>query len=278
MAIVTLIAILGWGVFVGIVFSAIGAAGGILTSFGLIELFGVLEPNSVKPMTQLVVLATALVFVPGYLRRANAVVPLGLLLGAGGVIGAYVGSTVSTHYLSDMTRFRPLFGLLTLAIAGQIFWKLYGPSGLPVSHAVGGKVRIVAMAVRALAFRYGDRLYSLPVWSPFVAGAVIAMTAAIFGVGGGFLLVPFMASVLHMPMYIIPATAAIAIILSLAVSIGNFVALGATLDWGLLVPLVIGAVAGAIVGPQINKAMKNSVLQAIMGVIVLGIGLKYVLT
>ena len=41
-----------------------------------------------------------------------------------------------------------------------------------------------------------------------MAGAIIAMTAAVFGVGGGFLLVPYMASLLHMPMYIIPATAA----------------------------------------------------------------------
>ena len=127
MAIVTLLTILVYGVFVGIVFSAIGAAGGILTSFGLITLFGVLEPNAVKPMTQIVVLATALIFVPGYLRRASAVVPLGLLLGGGGLIGAYAGSTLSSLYLSDMADFRPLFGFLTLAVAAQIFWKLLGP-------------------------------------------------------------------------------------------------------------------------------------------------------
>ncbi|MEZ5714300.1 MAG: sulfite exporter TauE/SafE family protein [Paracoccaceae bacterium] len=276
MVILTLAGILIWGVFVGIVFSAIGAAGGILTSFGLITLFGVMDPNSVKPMTQIVVLATALVFVPGYLRRASAVVPLGLTLGAGGLIGAYAGSTLSTLYLADMAQFRPLFGLLTLGIAAQIFWKLYGPSGVPVSHLQGGKVRIVALDPRALAFRYGERLYSVPLWSPFLAGVLIAMTAAIFGVGGGFLLVPYMASVLGMPMYIIPATAAISIILSLMVSIGNFIRLGAPLDWSLLIPLIVGALIGAVLGPRINKAMKNSVLQAAMGVIVLGIGLKYV--
>ncbi|HHC28966.1 MAG TPA: sulfite exporter TauE/SafE family protein, partial [Rhodobacterales bacterium] len=120
-----LAAILGWGVLVGIVFSAIGAAGGILTSFGLITLFGVLDPNSIKPMTQIVVLATALTFVPGYLRRGAIVPALGLLLGFGGVIGAWIGSTVSARYLSDMATFRPLFGVLTLAIAAQILWKLY---------------------------------------------------------------------------------------------------------------------------------------------------------
>ncbi|WP_161594663.1 sulfite exporter TauE/SafE family protein [Marimonas lutisalis] len=276
MAILTLAGVLVWGVFVGIVFSAIGAAGGILTSFGLITLFGVMDPNAVKPMTQIVVLATALIFVPGYLRRASAVVPLGLLLGGGGLVGAYVGSTLSSLYLSDMAQFRPLFGMLTLAIAAQIFWKLLAPGGAPLS-AVPGTVKPVCTDLRAVTFRYAGRLYSVPTWSPLLAGALIAMTAAIFGVGGGFLLVPYMASLLHMPMYIIPATAAIAIIMSLAVSIGNFVYMGAPLDWTLLVPLALGAVIGAILGPQINKAMKNSVLQAAMGAIVLGIGIKYVL-
>ncbi|MDU8926056.1 sulfite exporter TauE/SafE family protein [Alisedimentitalea sp. MJ-SS2] len=272
----TLPMILAWGVFVGIVFSAIGAAGGILTSFGMITLFGVMDPNSVKPMTQIVVLSTALIFVPGYLRRASAVVPLGLLLGGGGLVGAYVGSTISSLYLSDMASFRPMFGLLTLAIAGQIFWKLIGPSPpqRPTRDLSG--VRLLCTDFSAVSFRHGGRLYSVPTWSPVVAGFIIAMTAAIFGVGGGFLLVPYMASLLGMPMHIIPATAAIAIIMSLLVSISNFVAMGAPLQWPLLIPLAIGAVAGAILGPVINKRMKNSWLQAVMGVIVLGIGIKYV--
>ncbi|ARE40828.1 membrane protein [Rhodovulum sp. P5] len=77
-------AYLGWGVLAGVVFSAIGAAGGILTSFGLITLFAVADPNSVKPMTQLVVLAATLTFVPGYFGRSAVVLPLGVLLGPGG--------------------------------------------------------------------------------------------------------------------------------------------------------------------------------------------------
>ena len=276
----TFMLILAWGVFVGIVFSAIGAAGGILTSFGLITLFGVLDPNSVKPMTQLVVLATALVFVPEYLRNRALVLPLGLLLGGGGLIGAFLGSTLSSLYLSDMQSFRPLFGMLTLAIAMQIFWKLARQFAAPIQQngnvppGLGG-VSDLAINLRAVTFQYAGRAYRVPVWSPLLAGLIIAMTASVFGVGGGFLLVPYMASVLGMPMHIIPATAAIAIFMSLAVSIGNFLRLGAPLDWGLLVPLIVGAVIGALAGPRINKAMKNNWLQVAMALIVGGIGMKY---
>ena len=278
-----LAAYLAWGILVGVVFSTIGAAGGILTSFGLITLFGFVEPNSVKPMTQLVVLVSALTFVPGYLRRSAVVIPLGLLLGAGGLIGAYVGSTVSSLYLSDMKTFRPLFGVLTLVIAAQTIWKLLPARNRDcdpdarAGRVAGAKVSRLSVSTRELGFSYGARNFQVAVWSPVLAGAIISLTASIFGVGGGFLLVPYMSTLLGMPMHIIPATAAIAIFISLSVSIGNFLFLGASIEFGVLIPLCVGTVLGAVAGPQINKAMKNSWLQAIMALIVTGIGLKYIL-
>lgn len=278
MEIAALAPLLAWGVLVGIVFSAIGAAGGILTSFGLITLFGVADPNSVKPMTQLIVLATALVFVPNYVRRSSLVVPLGLLLGAGGLAGAWTGSTLSTLYLADMKTFRPLFGLLTLAIAGQIAWKLYrgrhgGPSAPEAPPGVGG----MEFSLRSLDFRCCATDFRVPLWSPLLAGALIAMTASVFGVGGGFLLVPYMTSVLGLPMHVVPGTAAIAIFMALVVSIGNFVALGAPLQMDLLLPLGLGAVVGAVLGPRVNRRLNNDLLLAAMAVIVAGIGVKYTL-
>ena len=283
MEVTTLAAVLGWGAVVGIVFSAIGAAGGILTSFGLITLFAVADPNAVKPMTQIVVLATALVYVPGYLKRGAIVPALGLLLGIGGVVGAWAGSTVSSRYLADMATFRPLFGVLTLAVAGQIGWKLWrhaqarrAGTAAPMQPYHGG-VTDKVLRLGCMCFTYAGDRYRVPVISPLVAGALIAFTAALFGVGGGFLLVPYMASVLAMPMHIIPATTAIPIFMSLAVSVSNFMSRGAAVDWGLLASLVAGAVIGAVLGPQINKRLPNVVLQAAMGVIVAGIGVKYLL-
>jgi uncharacterized membrane protein YfcA len=278
----TLAAVLGWGALVGLVFSAIGAAGGILTSFGLITLFAVADPNAVKPMTQIVVLATALVYVPGYLRRGAIVPALGLLLGLGGVVGAWAGSTVSS-------RLPRRHGHLPAAVRAA------HPRGrrpdrleavAPCAGAPGGHRGADAALSRrghrqgaadghCMCFTYEGHRYRVPVISPLIAGALIAFTAALFGVGGGFLLVPYMASVLAMPMHIIPATTAIPIFMSLAVSVGNFMSRGAAIDWGLLAPLVAGAVLGAVLGPQINKALPNAALQAAMGVIVAGIGVKY---
>ncbi|HKJ51155.1 MAG TPA: TSUP family transporter, partial [Gammaproteobacteria bacterium] len=90
-----------WGVLVGLVFSTVGAAGGILASVGLISVMGIQDPNLVKPMAQALTLATPLIAVPGYYRQGRVVLSLAFILGAGGILGALVGSTLSATYLTD---------------------------------------------------------------------------------------------------------------------------------------------------------------------------------
>ena len=271
-----------WGVLVGVVFSSIGAAGGILASFGLITIVGVADPNHVKPMAQVIALATALIFVPGYFRRSALVWPLGLLLASGGLFGAWIGSSLSSAYLTDMGTFQPLFGALTLVIAALIPWEIFRSlekqkSGQSSNENADNQgVRGLSFSGMALTFSYGGQGYRVLMWSPFLAGFLIAAIAAIFGVGGGFLLVPYMSTLLHMPMHIIPATSGIAIVISLLVSIGNYLSLGAQLEINSLLSLLVGTVLGAIIGPFVNHRVKNSWLRMILSLIIFVIGLRYI--
>ena len=271
--------LLFWGALVGLVFSSIGAAGGILASFGLITLIGVTDPNSVKPMAQILALATALVFIPGYFKRKAWVLPLGLMLSAGGIVGAIVGSTLSSHYLSDMSSFKPLFGILALLVALQIGWKLYteNKEGKESTAACDKGVQNISVTEKAISFEYANKTYQCNPWAPWLAGFFIAVIASIFGVGGGFLLVPYLASILGIPMYIIPATAALAVFISSFISVSNYLRMGSEIDIAILVVLIIGGVIGARLGPKLNQIMKDSWLQASLASIVAVIGTKYLL-
>lgn len=265
-----------WGVLVGLVFSLIGAAGGILTSFGLISILSVSDPNTVKPMAQLLTLATALFFIPGYYRQSALVWPLALLLAIGGIFGAFLGSSLSSIYLSDMSSFKPWFGVLTLIIAAQIFWKELKGQTAQATHSPEG-VENLTWGVKSICFKYGSQQIVIHNVSPLLAGGLIAMVASAFGVGGGFLLVPYMASLLRMPMFIIPATAALAIFASGTVSVVNYIRMGSELDGQLLVFLLAGGNIGAVIGPKINRHLKNSWLNRLLAMILFLIGLKYLL-
>ncbi|MGB5280052.1 MAG: TSUP family transporter, partial [Arenicellales bacterium] len=202
--------LLVWGVLVGFVFSTVGAAGGILASVGLISVFGIQDPNLVKPMAQSLTLVTPLIAVPLYIRQCRMVTSLALLLGLGGVLGAMLGSYLSLNYLSDMSVFKPVFAGLIFLIAGQIAWQLWHGRGtvsertksvraaelFQIHMQGGGKscevgVRKVNATRGRITIEFGEEKFSFNPLLPFLSGVAIAVMSSALGVGGGFLLVPF---------------------------------------------------------------------------------------
>lgn len=283
-----------WGVVVGTVYSTVGAAGGTLASFGLISLFGLGDPNQVKPMAQILTLITPLIAVPLYISQCRVVYLLSFLLGAGGVVGAIAGSTLSTHYLADMSHFKPAFALLTLFIAGQMGWQLFrhyqrGNPLTTVMRAAGAFERHIkkggdscdlgvswrTVQWREISFCFGQESFHFTPLLPIGAGFVIALFSSTFGVGGGFLLVPFMSMVMGLPMYIIAGTAALAISIHTSVSIANYIHLGAVIDFTLLEPIAIGVVIGSLIGPWVSRLFPENGLRALLMLVLLLIALRY---
>lgn len=280
-----------WGGLVGLVFSLVGAAGGILASFGLISVLGLTDANQVKPMAQVLTLATPLVAVPSYFRQCRLVLGLALILASGGLLGALVGSRLSMHYLSDLSSFKPVFSIMVLFIAAQLAWSLR-----PQAHTSGASYRAAAafeglvlqgeqpcsMGVKhqlwswqRIEFEFGGELFHYRPSVVFAAGFMIAAIASALGVGGGFLLVPFMAMVLRLPMFVVAGTAALAVFVSSSASIANYISMGVQLDWNLLIPMLIGTFVGAWLGPHISRYFKESWLRILLASVLLGIGGKY---
>ena len=106
-------------------------------------------------------------------------------------------------------------------------------------------------------------------------GAGIAIISSALGVGGGFLLVPFMSILLGLPMFIVAGTAALAIAVSSVTSIANYMRLGIELDIPLLLLLLAGTVIGAWIGPRLSEHLHERWLQWILGLVLLLIGIRY---
>lgn len=281
-----------WGILVGFVFSTVGAAGGILASVGLISVLSVQNPNLIKPMAQALTLITPIIAVPLYYKQCRLVLSLALILGAGGIIGALIGSTLSVSHLSDMDLFKPVFAVLVLLIASQIAWQIFhktkrssaendrasftfeqlikhdgNPCSIGVKHTL--------YSLRKINFNFGNENFSFNPLLPFFTGMGIAVFSSALGVGGGFLLVPFMTIIMRLPMFIVAATSALAIAIHSVTSIANYMRLGIELDYPLLGLLLIGTVIGSFAGPTISKFLHESWLRGILCLILVIIGLRY---
>jgi len=283
---------IAWGFLVGLVFSVVGAAGGILASVGLISVLGVSDVNLVKPMAQMLTLISPIIAVPSYYKQHRLVPGLALLLGTGGIAGALIGSSLSVNYLNDLHIFKPVFGVFILLVALQVVWQLLHPGlsgsaragraasafehviaqGSP-AHTLGVKQRGFSLTRCELSF--GNERFDYNPWVPILAGVGIAVVSSALGVGGGFLLVPFMSIVLGLPMTIVAGTAALAIFISSVTSIGNYLRLGVELDVPLLALMLTGTVAGSFLGPVLSKYFREAGFKTLLVTVLALIGLRY---
>lgn len=272
-----------WSFVVGLVFSTVGAAGGILAGVGHISIFGVSSANNIKIMNQVLVIASTLISVPSYFLQKRVIYILSLLLGVGSIAGALMGSTLSYKFLPDLKSYKPLFGIFTLLVALKTFQEVFFSSSSKrriseieekLKGEKKGEVRF-RIYFPTVELEYFGTTSRFSLFSPLLAGFVVAVISSSLGVGGGFLLVPFMVSVLRIPMYLVPGTSALAILITMVVSIGNYLQLGSKADPVFLGIEVVGVVAGSFVGPHLSKVMGEKKLRLFLGALLMYVGLRY---
>lgn len=287
-----------WSIFVGYVFSTIGAAGGILAGVGHISVFGMKNANMVKPMNQMLTLVSPIIAAPLYFKERRLVVPAAIALGLGGIAGALLGSWLSHTYLPDMKSYKPFFGIITAFIALRMWQEM-----LPSVQAKQKNVKKANQAFEAKVkelkasgkmnqikeigvnfsqtgisntFTFGGETFKYNALSPFIAGFIVAIISAALGVGGGFLLVPYLTSILGFPMFIVAGTSVLSILVSSATSIGNYIKMGSSLDFSMLSFELVGVIVGSYLGPVFSKYIKAQYLKIFLAVILTYIGIGYI--
>jgi uncharacterized membrane protein YfcA len=282
-----------WFLLVGYIFSTIGAAGGILAGVGHISVIGMQNAINVRPMNQMTTLVSPFFSVPAYLRQRRLVIQLGILLALGGLIGSTTGAWFSTNFLPEFDQYLPVFGAITLFVAFRAVYETtwrYRRHRQKLREASerferaareartdvrSGGVRTVEMKPTRIRISFfGEEFGFNPLW-PLLAGVLIFFVSAVLGVGGGFLLVPFMASILGMPMFVVAGTSLFAILIGSFISIGTYLGLGAALDIPLLTIELSGIVIGSLAGPYLSKYFREQWLRMILALILLYVGIGY---
>ena len=293
------IGLLLWGIFVGYVFTTVGAAGGILAGVGHMSIFGLKKANMIKPMNQILTLVSPIVGTPLYLREKRIVVPTAVALGLGGIVGAMIGSTLSSNLLKEMKTFQPYFGFFTLVISFRLFYectKKFMDSQKKVKEAnqvfsakvkelkaLGKLSEIKEIGVNFSkigiqnTFTFAGQEFKYNAITVFITGLIVAIISASLGVGGGFLLVPFMTSVMGFPMFIVAGTSVLSILVSSTTSIANYLTMGSAIDINFLAFELIGVAIGTVLAARLSKFINARYLKLCLSIILFYIGLKYML-
>jgi uncharacterized membrane protein YfcA len=109
-----------------------------------------------------------------------------------------------------------------------------------------------------------------------IGGFFIAAISSFLGVGGGFLIVPFLTSVAGLPMYIAAGTSAFAVLVGMVTSITTYMlGKGVVVSWSLIGFELIGILIGSIVGPRTSKYIPDIWLKRLFVVLALYVGIGY---
>lgn len=300
-----------WAVWVGWIFSTVGAFGGVMAGVGHMTVYGLggyaktfktTAPDLNKTMTdsirasnQFLVGLSALISSINYGRMGRLVLPLGLALGVGSLLGAWGSATLTAGKVS-FSQYQGYFGLFVLVLGIYLLWET-SPAGQAskkkakeaakafedaVKTKGGGAaaatgVKILGISISKVNFTFCGVEFSFNPLLPVIGGMVIAAVAAFLGVGGGFMLVPFLTSITQLPMYLAAGTSALAVLVSMITSILTLITKGTPIDWALVGTEMVGIAIGSIVGPYTSKYFSDKLLKRIFIVLAFYVGIDYVL-
>lgn len=267
----------GWCVLAGFMMSMGAGGGGVLAGIGHISILGISDPNMIKVVNQILEFASRLVSVPLYYRQRRLVGSVALSFGIGAPFGAIAGSWLSKAYLSDMAAYRPVFGVLVALIALRILYEGWFRRAPRTHGPVDGPPRTVRFGWTRASVQFAGSRYDFNPCSAAAGGFAISFVGSLLGVGGGFLVTPFMASMLLLPMYLVVGTGLVALMLPLTVSVLAYLALDVKVDWLLVAVEVPGILIGSFLGPALNRYMNEQVLKTFVAMVLLALGVYYLM-
>jgi uncharacterized protein len=275
---VNLLLLLLTGFAIGFLSGMLGVGGGFILT-PLLLLYGI-PPGVAVGTSASQVAASSISGAVGHWQRGNIDLDMGLLLIGGGFFGAVTGVQILAvlKAYGQLDVFVSLTYVILLGVVGGLMLiesinaLRASPGKLSASGRRVGQHTWIERLPLKRRFRQSKRYIST---IPLLAiGAFVGWLTAIMGVGGGFLLVPAMIYLLHVPTRIVIGTSTFQILCVTAFTTVLQSIQNHSVDIVLSVPLMLGAVLGAQFGVGFGERFKAEHLRALLAVIVIVVALR----
>ncbi|EXU64612.1 hypothetical protein Z951_29945 [Streptomyces sp. PRh5] len=229
------------GAVVGLTLGALGGGGSVLAVPALIYLLG-FTPAAATTAGLIIVTATSLTALYAHARTGRVRWKAGAAFAAAGILPAAAAGAAATHLPQ---------AVLTIAFAATA----------------------VLSAVKMLRPADTTRLGSGDVRPGRAAGAGAGLGAltGLLGVGGGFLAVPALVTVLAFEMEAAVGTSLLVITANSLASLATRSGAGASLDWAVIGPFTGTAILGAWDGKRLAAKVAGPRLQRVFAVVLLAV-------
>lgn len=223
------------GFLIGLSLGALGGGGSILAVPALVYVAGQ-EPQAATTTSLVIVGMAALVGIGPHWRAGRVRVVPGLVFGLAGVGGSLAGSALNARLDGDVLLLA--FSGVMLVAAAAMWRRATRATPQPVGAAVAD-TEPEAPSRAAAAVRV------------ILAGTGVGLLTGLFGVGGGFVVVPALVLALGFTMPQAVGTSLLVIVVNAVVALGGRAGTGVEFEWAVIVPFTLSAAAGVLVGSRV---------------------------
>jgi len=225
------------GLLIGLSLGALGSGGSILAVPALVYAAGQ-TPQQATATSLLLVGIAALSGLPGHYRAGRVKIGPGVAFGLAGIGGSFAGTALNRR-LDPQLLLLAFSGLIALAA-----WRML--TACPTCTRSGEEEALAAAAADARP----SGVDVARVLMVLASGTAIGFLTGLFGVGGGFVIVPALTLVLGFAMPQAIGTSLLVVAVNSAVAL--VARLGTThFDWSVTLAFTLAAVAGVAAGGRI---------------------------
>ncbi|MFV2198638.1 sulfite exporter TauE/SafE family protein [Nocardiopsis sp. LOL_012] len=241
-----LILVVGLAVVVGLSLGLLGGGGSILMVPLLAYVAG-MAPEEAIAASLLIVGTTSLISVFTHARRGSVRWRTGLVFGAAGMAGAFLGGLAGGRIPG--TVLMVAFALMMVATAVAMI------RGRGKTQAGGDEARGTDLPLGRIVFD----------------GLAVGAVTGLVGAGGGFLVVPALALLGGLGMPAAVGTSLLVIAMKSFAGLGGYMT-AVSLDWPLVGAVTVAAVAGSFLGAPLTPRIPEAALRKGFGFFVLAMG------
>jgi hypothetical protein len=264
------------GLFSGFLGALLGIGGGTIVVPILILGFD-LQAQQAVGTSLVMIIFTALSAAFAYSRQKRLDWKVGMM-GAlvtvpGAAIGAYMTQFISSTSLTIM------LGVFLFFISLSMFRRSYATASRDEKERIKTESKTVpGVWRRKIIDAYGNVFqYDASIYRGLVLLFFGGVASGFFGIGGGLIVVPILASVVGLPMHIAVATSMLTMIFTSVSGASTHIMLGhVMLEYAA--PILIGIVIGAQLGARTAKRLRPVSLERVFALVVFGLGILLIVT
>lgn len=224
-----------------------------------------------------------------YVKEKRMVWPLTLVVATGTLPGVFIGAYTRVVYLPDPKHFKLFAACVLIYIGVRLIRDLLHkknttnkPEMLPCKQDF--VVETLEFSTKRITYTFQGETYSCPTMGIFLLSFIVGIVGGTYGIGGGAIIAPFFISWFRLPIHTISGATLMGTFLTSVTGVLFYTLIApffpdqsVSPDWMLGLLFGAGGMAGMYCGARCQKYIPASVIKWMLGVVIVGTAIKYLL-